>query len=112
MTLAAQVDFESASCADLTKVGAWRYAEDPSTFILCMSVGVIRDGKEEETLSFTERQLREFDPRLKPLVDDPTVMFIAHNAQFEQAIWWFIMHSMGVSRIWASSNGATTVIRG
>jgi len=92
MTLAAQSDFETASCADLTKVGAWRYAEDPSTFILCMSVGVIRDGKEEETLSFTERQLREFDPRLKALVDNPEVMFIAHNAQFEQAIWWFIMH--------------------
>jgi len=31
------LDFETRSRADLTEVGAWRYAEDPSTEILCLA---------------------------------------------------------------------------
>lgn len=35
MPLRAHLDFETASTVDLRKTGAHRYAEDPSTFILC-----------------------------------------------------------------------------
>jgi hypothetical protein len=37
------LDFETASKADLKKVGAWRYAEDPSTEILCACANINSD---------------------------------------------------------------------
>ena len=33
----ASIDFETGSCVDLKKVGAFRYAEDPTTMVLCMA---------------------------------------------------------------------------
>jgi len=37
------LDFETASKADLKKVGSWRYAEDPSTEILCAGANINSD---------------------------------------------------------------------
>ena len=34
------IDFETASTADLKRTGAWKYAEHPSTIILCVSWAV------------------------------------------------------------------------
>jgi DNA polymerase len=53
----AVIDFETASKADLQKIGAWKYAAD--------------------------------------MVKDPEVIFIAHNAGFEQAMWHYHMVPMG-----------------
>ena len=36
MKRAIVLDFETASFCDLTTAGAWRYAEDPTTEVLCL----------------------------------------------------------------------------
>lgn len=89
------VDFETASRADLTKVGAWKYASDMTTFPLCLSLKIITDRRPAPAFCLSERQLHALDPRLMELCNDPEVIFIAHNAGFEQAMWHFHCVPMG-----------------
>ena len=88
-------DFETASRADLIKIGAWKYAADMSTFALCLSLKVVTDNRPAPAFCLSERQLHALDPRLLELVNDPEVIFLAHNAGFEQAMWHFHMVPMG-----------------
>lgn len=87
------IDFETASFCDLKKAGAWRYAEDPTTEILCLGYtidggpGVVRV---PNNLSYVSPP-RDFQWGLEKAVDDPNVIFIAHNVSFEKAIWRKIM---------------------
>lgn len=89
------VDFETASRANLQKIGAWKYAADMSTFPLCLSIKVVTDKIPAPTRCMTEKQLHALDPELMELANDPEVIFIAHNAGFEQAMWKFHMVPMG-----------------
>jgi len=80
------LDFETHSAADLKKVGAYRYAFDPSTEILCaaMSLG----DEEPEVWSQVNRSICP-PPRFDFYLDwlqDPSVLIYAHNASFEMAI--------------------------
>lgn len=81
-------DFETASRLELSgknAVGAWRYAEDPTTEIICFCWRDI-------TLDVNGMWRPGDDPDLLlALVNDPDVLFIAHNAGFEKAIWRRIM---------------------
>ena len=88
-------DFETASRANLQKIGAWKYAADMSTFPLCLSLKVVVDKQPQPTRSLSEKQLHALDPELMELARDPAVIFIAHNAGFEQAMWKFHMVPMG-----------------
>jgi len=88
-------DFETASRADLLKIGAWKYAADMTTFPLCLSLKIIVDKRPEKAFCLSEKMLHALDPRLVDLVNDPEVIFIAHNAGFEQAMWRFHMEPMG-----------------
>lgn len=88
-------DFETASCTDLQKVGAWKYAADMSTFITHLSIKVIVDNRPQPTFCLLEKQLFAIDERLMELAKDPEVIFIAHNASFEAAMWHFHMVPMG-----------------
>ena len=88
-------DFETASRANLQKIGAWKYAADMTTFPLCLSLKVIVDNKPTKTRCLSEKQLHALDPELMELASDPTVIFIAHNAGFEQAMWKFHTVPMG-----------------
>jgi hypothetical protein len=45
MTRYVVADFETASRCDLQKQGAWKYAQDMSTFVLCLSLKVVTDGR-------------------------------------------------------------------
>jgi DNA polymerase len=84
------LDFETASAVDLKKAGAWRYAEDPTTEILCACWSVMGD----PSVTWTPRKAEsdyEGGHTLELLVADPDVTFIAHNAGFEKAIWRNIM---------------------
>lgn len=83
--------FETASCADLNKVGAWRYAEDISTSIILLGYKVLDGDRHDPTIVLTEKEVAKRDTKLLALVSDPSVIFIAHNANFEQAIWQHIM---------------------
>ncbi len=88
-------DFETASRADLQKIGAWKYAADMSTMVLCLAIKVVTDGRPAPSRAMSEKQLHRIDSELMELCNDPTVIFVAHNAGFEQAMWRFHMVPMG-----------------
>src|SRR6266550_1463094 len=73
------LDFETCSSVDLKQFGAWAYAEDPTTEILCLVYDDRRWFPGENT------------EHLCTIAGDRGVVFVAHNAGFEQAIWHCIM---------------------
>lgn len=89
------VDFETASRANLQKVGAWKYAQDLSTFILCLALKLVVDAIPNRTRVLGEQALHAIDAELLELCNDPEVIFVAHNAGFEQAMWKFHMVPLG-----------------
>jgi DNA polymerase len=88
-------DFETASRADLKKIGAWKYAADMTTFILWLSLKLVVDKKPLPTRGLSEKHLHALDPQLMELAQDPEVIFVAHNGGFEQGMWHFHMVPMG-----------------
>lgn len=78
-------DFETVSSCDLKKAGAWRYAEDPTTEILCLS---FENDRGEKGTWFPGDPIPEI---LAQAIADPHCWFVAHNAQFEKAIWRLIL---------------------
>jgi DNA polymerase len=88
-------DFETASRADLKKIGAWKYAADMTTFILWLSLKLVMDKKPMPTRGLSEKQLHALDPQLMELAQDPEVIFVAHNGGFEQGMWHFHLVPMG-----------------
>lgn len=89
------VDFETASRADLKKIGAWKYSQDMSTFILCLSIKVIVDNIPGKTRCMSEKMLHAIDAELLELAKDPDVIFVAHNGSFEMGMWENHMVPMG-----------------
>jgi len=88
-------DFETYSEIDLTAVGAYRYAEHETTEPLCLGYAL---GNDKVRAWVPERRS---DGRLKSANPCPSqiveairhgYLFIAHNAQFERAIWHYVMH--------------------
>ena len=74
-------DFETASGCDLKTAGAARYAEDPTTEIICFSFGK----------HFWSPYDRRHQGELHRCCADPEIIFVAHNAFFEKSIWRAIM---------------------
>lgn len=78
------IDFETRSFLNVTKVGAWRYAEDFTTEILCMAwkIGEGKTGLWIPGLPFPQE-----------VIDHVLAggIFEAHNVQFERAIWLLIL---------------------
>lgn len=90
------LDFETRSMADLKKTGGFRYAEDTSTDILCVGIKVFRGG-DTSNIMITRKDITErnstFD-LLGSLVSEVVTAggsFVAHNAQFERAIWYNVL---------------------
>lgn len=77
------LDFETASAVDLKEAGAWRYSEDITTEVLCLCykydglVWTWKPGDDQE--------------QLNNLANNSGIIFVAHNAGFEKAIWRNIM---------------------
>lgn len=88
-------DFETASRCDLVKRGAWVYGADFSTFILTLAIKIVEDGRPKPTRVLYEAELARRDPELMALMSDPEIMFVAHNAGFEQAIDIYHLVPMG-----------------
>lgn len=83
-----ELDFETKGVLDLKKSGAWRYAEHPRTDVI--SLGYAPTGVSTPYIWVPGPGSR--GPRdLHKMAADPSVVFIAHNAGFEQAIWAKIM---------------------
>ena len=77
------VDFESWGVLDLTKVGAWAYAEHPLTRPLCL--GYYVNG-------WTPGEVQVWHPgedisELKTMAEDTNLTWIAFNVAFERAMW-------------------------
>lgn len=74
------LDFETASGCDLRKSGAWRYAEDPTTEIICLAYSIMGEPAKLWKPGDDTTELIS-------LAKDEAMTFIAHNAGFEKAIW-------------------------
>jgi hypothetical protein len=89
------LDFETASCCDLLKSGAWRYSQDFSTFITHIGFKVVTDHIPAPTRVLYGAAVNRIDPELLDLVQDPSVIFCAHNCSFEMSMWRFHMVPLG-----------------
>lgn len=78
------VDFETFSEIDLTEVGAFRYAEDPSTEALIIAYAI--GDREPVGVDLTRPGYLQ---KLRPLFDAirDGARFCAHNVTFERNIW-------------------------
>ena len=85
MKLCVVIDFETASACDLTKAGSARYAEDPTTEILCCAYEVLG-----EPVGLWLPTHGAQGP-LYDLAHNPEIWFVAHNAGFEKDIWRAVM---------------------
>ena len=91
------LDFETTSACDLKKAGAWRYAEDPSTDIICTGYAI--DGASpivmaRKDVAVGARKDVAVGARFGAFVNavrDPAFTFVAHNCAFEKAIWRNVM---------------------
>jgi DNA polymerase len=84
------IDFETASGANLKKTGAYAYAENPTTEITALAWE--DDCGRSNALSPSQLIQESGGGRLYEYCNDPEVTFIAHNVQFERAIWRHLMH--------------------
>lgn len=88
-------DFETFSEADIRDVGAYRYAADPTTTVLCCAFSFEEGEPVIWHPGLDEIDLMEVEPFFDAL-RDPEVLVMAHNCMFEFAVMQF--HSM---KIWS-----------
>ncbi|MDJ0905394.1 MAG: DNA polymerase [Woeseiaceae bacterium] len=84
MTDGLHVDFETRSSVNLPKFGAYVYATDPGTEVLCMAY---KWGCAPAQLWTPDKPFPE--KVAKHIANGGTI--IAHNAQFERLIFWYIV---------------------
>jgi DNA polymerase len=78
------IDFETRSTVDIWETGAWVYSAHPTTHVHCIGYAV--DNEDVKLVSdFNDLNT------LRYLASNPEVIFVAHNAYFEQCIWRNIM---------------------
>lgn len=90
------IDFETRSACVLEKSGAHRYAEDPTTEIMCLGFKV-DDEPTELWIPEWARQtfcVRGEDVRLACVINQADEIH-AHNAAFERSIWRHVMGRYG-----------------
>jgi DNA polymerase len=79
------LDFETRSRVDLQKCGAFRYAADPSTEILCAAVAK----GDHDPLVWAPKKFGRADSGSRELIDEMVASdapIYSHNAQFEAAV--------------------------
>src|SRR5699024_5215278 len=77
------LDIETYSSADLKKTGVYPYSEDPEFQILMVAYALNGD-----PVSLTEDA-----DEIIPLIKDPNIIKVAHNAQFERVCFSRYLHS-------------------
>jgi len=83
--MAAHLDFETYSEADIKTVGAFRYAEDPSTEILIVGFALTDDDPVITIDMSDPKALYKLEPLFDYIRRGGVVA--AHNSQFERVIW-------------------------
>lgn len=81
------IDYETFSEADLKSVGAYRYANDPSTEILCAGMAL---GDEEPVVWQRGGMVLDME-KYWDAIEDPETLIYAFNAPFEIAISYALM---------------------
>lgn len=77
------LDFETKSRANLKKTGAYDYAADPSTEVLCTGY---RIGTRKEIVDIETRVIENVDWLFLEALADPDIHLVAHNVFFEYVI--------------------------
>lgn len=90
--LKVHLDFETRSACDLKKAGAYVYSTHPTTEVICMSYKIGNGITENIPLIYMSKEPRYFlaTPAYSDLMEaikNPDVIFVAHNAFFEQVIY-------------------------
>lgn len=92
------IDFETRSCADLKKFGAARYAQDPTTEVICLA---LKWERQTPVIWFSpdfrfpgSNSVSDYD--VKKMMEEADVIE-AHNASFEFFIWKYVMPRYGFS---------------
>lgn len=80
------LDFETLSRVDIKKAGARRYAEDPSTDVICLSYAI----GNAEPKTWAPHMGRDI-PRDLAIAIANGFRMVAHAALFEQSIWELVM---------------------
>lgn len=91
-------DFETFCRLSIFTVGGWRYAQDESCEPLMLSWGVEPDDIKTWLPLYQKNgqlRLRALPKGFIDHIRDPRVMFQAHNAEFEYAVWEYC-----VRRLW------------
>lgn len=88
------IDFETRSRAKLKTQGMYKYAEDPSTDVLCLALKV----DDQEPILWVPKKFQSLcslpmieDTHLKAIINQAHEIE-AHNAGFERCIWREVMH--------------------
>lgn len=91
------IDFETRSCADLKKFGAARYAQDPTTEVICLA---LKWQGQEPVLwyspNFRSGVQSVSDETVKRMVTEAEAIS-GHNVSFEFFIWKYVMPRYGFS---------------
>lgn len=91
------LDYETYSEADLRKLGAYEYANHPSTRILCVAwrLGNFAELNNNTTETKLWSPLKSAPyGELKRALLDPSITIVAHNAFFEQVITRFVLSKL------------------
>lgn len=94
------VDFETRSEVNLKETGAWRYAEDPTTEILCLAYKIGDDSPQLWAPHL------DFPQVLYDAASDENVTFEAHNVQFERAVWTHKLPHIPLPKYWEDTLAA------
>jgi DNA polymerase len=101
------LDFETRSEVSLQNVGAWAYAQHPSTEILALTIG-----DHPSRLDTRGGFLYDWASVPPPKGFDGDAILTAHNVQFEYAIYNFILHKRyGWPAIWDPARWDCTMAR-
>ena len=79
-------DFETKSYADLPKVGAWAYSEDPTTDVICACWGIDYDPIQ----TWWPGKDQGMPADLRDAIEEGQEVE-AHNVAFERSIWQNVM---------------------
>ena len=82
----AHIDFEVASALDIKKCGGALFVEHPSAIPLCAAMAF----DDSEIIVLDQYELED-NANLRQVASDPAVIFVAHNAIFEQFCWTTFM---------------------
>lgn len=91
------IDFETRSAVEIKKAGAWRYAEDPSTEVICLAyrihgrTWIWYPRKFSAMLPEGHDLPRNNDSSISMVLKDADIIE-AHNMEFERAVWHHVMH--------------------